>query len=182
MRVTGGTFSGRRVECPRGVIRPAMDRMRESVFAILGNLHGLTFLDLFSGSGVVGLEAISRGAAHATLVEADKKKRITLEKNTSFLAERVTISMMPAEIFIKKNQAQYDIVFLDPPFAYKKKEKLIKALLTHNLIAEDGLVLLHYPGEDNLKEDNLLHEAPGLSMADHREYGRSKVLFLKKGK
>jgi 16S rRNA (guanine966-N2)-methyltransferase len=182
MRITGGAYSGRRVECPRGVIRPAMDRMRESVFAILGDLEGLSFLDLFSGSGVVALEALSRRAAHAVLVEADKKKRASIEKNTSFLDERITLYMMPVETFIKKHKGQYDIVFLDPPFAYKKKETLIQALLTHNLIAEGGLVLLHYPGEDKLKANNLLDAPPTLTIVDHREYGRSEVLFLKKGK
>jgi 16S rRNA (guanine966-N2)-methyltransferase len=61
MRITGGEYRGRIVKCPPGVIRPAMDRMRESLFSILGNLEGKSFLDIFSGSGVVGLEAASRG-------------------------------------------------------------------------------------------------------------------------
>ena len=62
MRITGGTLCGRRIEMPDGIIRPAMDRMRESVFAILGDLSGRSFLDIFSGSGIIALEAASRGA------------------------------------------------------------------------------------------------------------------------
>ena len=69
MRVTGGRYRGRTVKCPKGVIRPAMDRMRESLFNILGNISGESFLDLFSGSGVVGIEAASRGAEPVVLVE-----------------------------------------------------------------------------------------------------------------
>ncbi len=71
MRITGGTIRGRRVVCPPGVIRPAMDRMRESMFSILGPLDGFSFLDLFTGSGLVGLEAWSRGARPVVLVEKD---------------------------------------------------------------------------------------------------------------
>ena len=63
MRITGGLYRGRGIKCPPGVIRPAMDRMRESLFAVLGNITGCSFLDLFSGSGIVGIEAASRGAA-----------------------------------------------------------------------------------------------------------------------
>jgi 16S rRNA (guanine966-N2)-methyltransferase len=62
MRVTGGIYRGRIVKCPKGVIRPAMDRMRESMFSVLGYMDGLSFLDVFSGSGMIGIEAASRGA------------------------------------------------------------------------------------------------------------------------
>ena len=74
MRITGGELRGRSIKCPDGVIRPAMDRMRESLFAILGDLSGKSFLDLFSGSGTIAIEAVSRGASHVELVEKDKIK------------------------------------------------------------------------------------------------------------
>ena len=72
MRVTGGRYRGRTIKCPKGVIRPAMDRMRESLFNILGNISGESFLDLFSGSGAVGIDAASRGAEPVLLVEKDR--------------------------------------------------------------------------------------------------------------
>ncbi len=75
MRVTGGMYRGRRIDCPPGDIRPAMDRMRVSLFAVLGDLSGTSFLDLFSGSGVIGVEAASRGAAPVVLVERDARYR-----------------------------------------------------------------------------------------------------------
>ena len=74
MRITGGKLKGRNIKCPDGVIRPAMDRMRESVFAILGDLSGKSWLDLFSGSGTIAIEAVSRGATHVELCEKDKIK------------------------------------------------------------------------------------------------------------
>ena len=83
MRITGGTLKGRTIPVPPGVIRPAMDRMRESVFAVLGDLSGSSFLDLFSGSGIIILEAASRGAVYLEAVEADRIKWKTLISNVS---------------------------------------------------------------------------------------------------
>ena len=82
MRITGGIYRGRRITCPPGIIRPAMERMRESLFSILGDISGVPFLDLFSGSGLVGIEAASRGAEPVHLVELDRNKRETILKNT----------------------------------------------------------------------------------------------------
>jgi 16S rRNA (guanine966-N2)-methyltransferase len=81
MRVTGGIYRGRQVACPPGIIRPSMDRMRVSLFSILGDLSGCSFLDLYSGSGVLGIEAASRGADPVLLVEMDRRKRETILKN-----------------------------------------------------------------------------------------------------
>ena len=89
MRITGGRYCGRKVIIPTGEleIRPAMDRMRESLFSILGPLDGASFCDLFSGSGCVGLEAASRGATTVHLVEMDRAKREVMEKNISWAKE-----------------------------------------------------------------------------------------------
>ena len=78
MRITGGELKGRIIKCPDGIIRPAMDRMRESVFAVLGPLNGASFLDLFSGSGTIAIEAVSRGAGSVELVEKDRIKTQTV--------------------------------------------------------------------------------------------------------
>ena len=86
MRITGGTLKNRQVQCPKGIIRPAMDRMRESLFAILGDLGGKSFLDLFTGSGMCGLEAYSRGAYPVVLVEKDKDKFPILLKNAALFS------------------------------------------------------------------------------------------------
>ena len=113
MRITGGRYSGRRITCPPGVIRPAMDRMRESVFAILGPLDGVSFLDLFSGSGVVGIEAASRGASRVVLVERDRKKRSAMEENARIVWDEagdapveLSIRSMPAERVLDGPSAQ----------------------------------------------------------------------------
>ena len=115
MRITGGKLKGRIIKCPDGVIRPAMDRMRESVFSILGNLEGKSFLDLFSGSGTIAIEAVSRGASHVELCEKDKIKINTVLENVSIAENEVGIKIqchfMPVEYFIKRCKASFDFIF-----------------------------------------------------------------------
>ena len=110
MRITGGKYCRRNVVCPPGVIRPAMDRMRESLFSILGDLSGCSFLDLFSGSGCVAIEAASRGAEPIHLVEMDRGKKETIEKNLSFVEEEKHLYMMDAMRYITTSVIRYDII------------------------------------------------------------------------
>ncbi|MFW6289083.1 MAG: 16S rRNA (guanine(966)-N(2))-methyltransferase RsmD [Spirochaetota bacterium] len=178
MRITGGTLLGRRVRVPPGVIRPAMDRMRESLFSILGPLDGFSFLDLFCGSGIMTLEAISRGATRATLVERDHAKRavivenLELAKDTACPSPRLFVS--PVESFVAREKATYDIVYLDPPFAYRHKADLLGRIARAGLLDEDGVLLIHYP-----REDDLPSEIGSLAMSDERHYGRSTVRFFR---
>jgi 16S rRNA (guanine966-N2)-methyltransferase len=177
MRVTGGKYRGRVVEVPKGglEIRPAMDRMRESVFAALGDLAGLSFLDLFSGSGVIALEAASRGAIPVACVEKDPAKFAVLLRNASIASERIDCRSMPVERFILRNKASYSIVFCDPPFPYRYRAQLLASLASFPSAAPGGLVLMHFPREDPLPDS-----MPSLGLEDEREYGRSIVRFYRK--
>jgi len=172
MRVTGGKYRSRRVNCPPGVIRPAMDRMRESVFSILGDLSGMAFLDLFSGSGIIGIEAASRGAISVTMVEKDRRKIPVLKANTGFVEEKIEIICLPAERFLRQNTRQYDLIFADPPFNMKAKDALISTIGEKNALKENGSIIIHYPAEDTLPDtiDEML-------LYDKRQYGRSIVGF-----
>lgn len=172
MRITGGSYRGRTVQCPPGNLRPAMDRMRESVFAVLGDLEGLSFLDLFSGSGVVGIEAASRGADPVCFVERDRKKTTVLRHNVAFVKEAVRIVTMPAERFIRSGAGSFDLVFLDPPFAYRNKSRLLSLLGGSERVRANGVILIHYPAEDTLPK-----EVSSLTRTDERRYGRSHVAF-----
>ena len=104
-------------------IRPAMDRMRESVFAVLGDLTGLSFLDLFSGSGIIALEASSRGASPVACVEKDPGKFMLLLRNVSIAENRIECRSMPVERFLLRNKASFSVVFLDPPFSLSLSER-----------------------------------------------------------
>ena len=175
MRITGGFYKGRTILCPPGVIRPAMDRMRESLFAILGDLSGTSFLDLYSGSGVVGIEAASRGAEPVVFVEKDPGKRRTLLANTSFLTQAREIHIMPAERFVARRAGRFDTVFLDPPFGQKGTEELVGMLAGRGVLAPGGLLLAHLPREQLLPE-----QVAGFRLADRRDYGRSVLLFYRR--
>ncbi|HOX91371.1 MAG TPA: 16S rRNA (guanine(966)-N(2))-methyltransferase RsmD [Spirochaetales bacterium] len=176
LRVTGGLYKGRLIEVPKGPweIRPAMDRMRESVFGILGNLAGMSFLDLFSGSGIIALEAASRGAEHVECVERDRAKLPTLIRNMSVADQRIACHAVPVERFLKRCERSYDIVFADPPFPYEFKAQLLAMVAEQQVVAPGGLFIIHYPSE------NILPESAGtLTLSDEREYGRSCVRFYK---
>lgn len=177
MRVTGGKYCGKTVKVEHGSleIRPAMDRMRESVFGVLGDLTGLSFLDLFSGSGILGLEAASRGAAPVACVEKDPDKFATLIQNVSVAEERIECHSMPVERFLLRNRHAFSIVFCDPPFPYKFRLELLGRLSASPTAADRGLVLIHFP-----RGDRLPHSVDRLSLEDERDYGRSIVRFYRK--
>ena len=176
MRITGGKYAGRSVDVAKGglEIRPAMDRMRESVFAALGDLAGLSFLDLFAGSGIIALEAASRGASPVACVEKDPGKFACLLHNVSISEDRIECKSIPVERFLSRNKTPFSIVFLDPPFPYRFRAKLLSDLASGMTAAPGGLVLMHFPAED---PPSALGE---LRLVDEREYGRSRVRFYRK--
>ena len=173
MRITGGTLKGRKISVPAGIIRPSMDKMRESVFACLGDISGLSFLDIFSGSGIIALEAASRGASCIEAVEQDKLKHKTLLDNVSISPCRINCRFMPAELYIKRAKNNFDIIFLDPPFPYKYKWELIENICVSFLVINGSRILIHRPREDYQKR-----EIQYLEKKDSREYGRSVVDFF----
>ncbi len=170
MRITGGRYAGTTFAVPPGEIRPAMDRMRESLFASLGSLEGANALDLFAGSGSLSLEAASRGAAAVTAVEKDRKKMAILKENLSLVATPVTVVPWPAERFVMMGRGQFDVVFLDPPFRYPHKSDLLGRLAGSRLLSPGATVVLHSPKEDPL--EGLPKE---LSLVTTNRYGRSVV-------
>ncbi|MDR0475938.1 MAG: RsmD family RNA methyltransferase [Treponema sp.] len=174
MRVTGGLLKGRRVEVPPGIIRPSMDRMRESVFAVLGDLSGLSFLDIFSGSGIIALEAASRGAQYIEAVEADPLKRKILLQNAAMSPVRINCRFIPAELYIKRSKREFDIVFMDPPFKYQFKQELLQNLAASPILSNETIVLIHRPKNERPPEP-----FSNLEKSESREYGHSIVDFYK---
>ena len=152
-----------------------MDRMRESMFSILGVIEGLAFLDLFSGSGLVGIEAASRGAKPVVLVERDRRKFSVIRENMGIVESEIRLAGTSAESFLKKASPEaFDIVYLDPPFDYPDKDKLVSLVGESGVLRPRGLCLIHYPREDDLPE-----AAGGLEEADTRRYGRSLLRFYR---
>jgi len=179
MRITGGRYRGRIVACPPGEIRPAMDRMRESMFSILGSLDGLSFLDLFAGSGIMALEALSRGASSAVLVEKDLGKRKTILENLKIAAASpnddtasVKLIIQTVEQFLHTGIFRFDVVHLDPPFPMPDKARLLELSEKAGQPALRGTLMIHYSSEDMLPE-----EIGSLRLYDKRIYGRSHLAF-----
>lgn len=176
MRITGGKLKGRTIKCPDGVIRPAMDRMRESVFAILGDLAGKSWLDLFSGSGTIAIEAVSRGATHVELCEKDKIKVKTVLDNVSItekeMGVKINCHFMAVELFLKRCKGNFDYIFFDPPFPYKFHEQLVEEAGQRELLNQGGFIMVHRPEEHFMPD-----EIGNLKRVDQRIYGRSIVDF-----
>jgi 16S rRNA (guanine(966)-N(2))-methyltransferase RsmD len=174
VRITGGSYRGRTITCPKGVIRPAMDRMRESLFSILGNIADESFLDLFSGSGCVGIEAASRGAQPVVLVEKDFKKKTVIQKNMSIAEEDISLRMMSAEKYMSICKKTFDLVYMDPPFPMGDKIKLIEKASSTGILEPEGRLIIHYPSEEKWPD-----KIGDFTVYDRRAYGRSILLFFK---
>jgi 16S rRNA (guanine(966)-N(2))-methyltransferase RsmD len=149
--------------------------MRESLFSILGDLQGVSFLDLFSGTGVLGIEAASRGAEPVLLVERDPRKKAVIQKNISFVETRIELQVLPAERFLRVNQWPWDIVFLDPPFGMNDKGAILDSACTPSHLAAGGLAIMHLHTAEKLAT-----ERDGILLVDRRTYGQSLLLFFRR--
>jgi 16S rRNA (guanine966-N2)-methyltransferase len=117
MRVVAGSFKGRRLQAPRGArTRPTSDRVREAVFSLLGDVGGARALDLYAGSGALGIEALSRGAASVTFVERDARAAAALRRNLETVGAEAEVRRQDAIRFLASASGTYDLVFVDPPY------------------------------------------------------------------
>jgi 16S rRNA (guanine966-N2)-methyltransferase len=117
VRVVAGAFKGRRLHAPAGSrTRPTADRVREAVFSILGPVEGLSVLDLFAGSGALGIEALSRGAASATFVERDPRAVAAIRRNLEALGVEAPVHRRDALAFLRSGAGPFELVFVDPPY------------------------------------------------------------------
>lgn len=172
MRVISGFLGGRTFESPHGHrTHPMAEKVRGAIFGVLGDIKGLTVLDAFAGSGALAIEAISRGAASATLIEVDKGAHTIIDKNIESLGidERTTTIRAFANAWSTRHQDQlFDLILLDPPYDTLPFRDL-KAMPRH--LAEGGTLVLSWPG----KADTYPFE--GLEIVQHKNYGDSQLIF-----
>jgi 16S rRNA (guanine966-N2)-methyltransferase len=172
MRIVGGTWGGRRIEAPPGRdTRPTTDRVREAwMSAVAPELPDANVLDLFAGSGALGLEALSRGAARVTFVEKAPAALRILERNIADLAprpDRVTVVRADAIQFILKLQPfEFDIAFADPPYEKGLAARLVEMFTRTNFTRL--LCIEHAPGE----------KLPVMAPVRQRRYGDTVLTFL----
>lgn len=177
LRVTGGTLGGRRLRAPRGGVRPSADRVREATFARLGDLAGAAVLDLYAGSGVLGVEAISRGAASVVFVERAPGSLSVLRANVELLGlgpvARIERGDAPRTVRrLGRSGQRFDLVLLDPPYAGDELGRALEALVASGVLARGAMVVV---------ESGRRHPVPevaGLAPLDERRYGDTVITRL----
>ena len=162
MRIIAGKYRGRKLKSPPGAdTRPTSDRLRETLFNILApRIEGARFLDLCAGTGAVGLEALSRGAEHATFVDKSKKMCALIEANASALEidqQQADIVTAEAAEYLRrrarKSDVSFDIIFIDPPYAADYGEVLLYVgLHARTMLVEDGVVIVEHFKKRDLGE------------------------------
>lgn len=182
VRVIAGSARGRKLKSVDALgVRPTTDRLKESLFSTLGpGVRGKRVLDLYAGSGGLGIEALSRGAEHATFVEADQEAAAMIEANlaTTGLGDRAEVVRHKAERFADGsrfgNRGVFDVVLADPPYETGVPTKVLEALATSGRLAEDAMVVLEVSSRLENPEPPV-----GYRLLDARKYGDSKLLYLK---
>jgi len=149
MRVIAGEAKGRRLKSPRGTdTRPTSDKVKEALFSILGNrIVDARMLDLFAGTGAIGIEALSRGAARVDFVESDRAMVDILEKNLTACGfqARAETHRTDAFKFLKQSHGPYNLIFADPPYHAWHLKKLLPAVERGDMISPGGLLIVeHY--------------------------------------
>jgi 16S rRNA (guanine966-N2)-methyltransferase len=172
VRIIAGSRKGHRIDAPKGhETRPTSDRVREAAFMLAGPVDGASVLDLFAGSGAMGLEALSRGAERATFVESDPRAAAAIQKNLEKLrltgARIVRSEATRALVAETAAGAKYDLVLVDPPYADYEQLQPTLARYLPTLLAEDGLVLVE-------TSERVQPDLP-LELLKSRRYGSVRV-------
>jgi len=182
MRISGGEAKGRLIRIPAGGrVRPTTDRVRESLFNILPTVAETSFLDLFAGSGIVGMEALSRGAAHAVFVEKDLRVADALKARISGFgftgrAEVMSVPVHKALEILRRNGKRFDIIFADPPYNEGLAVETLHFLGEGELIAPAGVLVMQHSARETTGE----LQAVSLLLTDKRQYGETVLSFFRK--
>ncbi len=180
MRVVGGIKKGRRLASFKGrSIRPTSDKVREAVFNILPREFPFRkVLDLFAGTGAMGIEALSRGADEAVFVDKDEASAGLTRKNIEACgldqaARVIKKDALDAVRYLSKRGEKFDLIFIDPPYESALVEKTLLAIDRENILAADGLLVA-----ETSRRAPVGVEPPGLERVDERRYGDTLVYFF----
>ncbi len=178
MRIITGLYKGRVLKTVRDLsVRPATERVRQTLFNMLANridFDGITVLDMFAGSGSLGFEALSRGAARVTFVEESEEAVEFLEENARMLGceDAVEILQMDAMGLLSARHGTYDLVFADPPYSYEHTEKIPGLLFEHSMIKPGGYLLIEHASDLRFESTPLYAAGP------EKKFGRTLVTFF----
>ena len=175
MRIISGKYKGKKLEgFDIEGTRPTMDRIKESLFGIIQNhIKDSKVLDLFSGSGSLGIEAISNGCKSCYFVDNNKIAIETIKKNTTYIKEEIIIlkkDYIEALNYFKENNITFDIIFLDPPYKLNLINKSIELIENYNLLNKNGIIICEYVQEQFSSNYNLIKE---------KKYGSKSIRIYK---
>lgn len=184
MRIVSGTARGTKLYTLEGLTtRPTLDRVKESLFNIIQNdVQDSVFLDVFSGSGAIGLEAASRGAKKVILCDKSKEAINIINKNIekTHLSKKVELYNLDYEILLKtKINENVDIVYIDPPYDSDFAIKSVDIFINQNLVNEDSKIIIETDNENQILDKLKKRQ---IEIIDKRKYGRAVLIFLKIGK
>ena len=177
MRVIAGKAKGARLKSPGMGTRPMTDRMKEALFSSLGEIEGVKVLDLYAGSGALGLEALSRGGTKATFVENARDAIVKLEENiqTTGLKRKSEVVWADVKATLERGSSKrYDLIFVDPPYGVSVPavRSDLESIVMGGFLSDDGRVGVHRPQ----KESQL--KPLGLKLVWEREFGQARVLIF----
>ena len=180
MRVIAGRAKGTRLKVPKRLTRPSTDRLREALFSILGpRLPDARVLDLFAGSGALGIEALSRGAGSAVFVESNRNASMVIEENlekAGFREAAGAATLLSRDVFavLRTQSAPFDLIFADPPYASTGSWRVLSGLVTEDLLEADARVVVEHA------RGNPLPPVQGLEREEERRYGETVVTRLRR--
>jgi 16S rRNA (guanine966-N2)-methyltransferase len=178
VRIIAGEWRGRPIEAPPGsATRPTADRVRETLFSMLasrlGSFEDLRVADLFAGSGALGFEALSRGAAGATFVETDHAASAAIKRNAARLGAAERVRVLAGSALALPRSEPFDLIFADPPYAAGSGSDAVRAVVAADWLAHGGWMSVETSRRDAVDPDGLAIEA-------EREVGRARITLLRR--
>ncbi len=179
MRVISGCARGHKLKAPKGLTtRPTTDRIKESLFNILApDIYGCRFLDLFSGSGAIGIEALSRGAEKAVFVDSDKNSLSVIKDNIRAVkldnnAEVLGCDVRAAVMRLSRDRASFDIIFMDAPYGKGYTQQTLTYIAEAKILAPDGYIVAEISSGEEIPSPE------GLELKRIKDYKTTKMVFF----
>jgi len=178
LRVISGSARGKKLLCDEGLnIRPTLDRIKESVFNMIAfNIPDSKVLDLFSGSGALGIEALSRGAGFTVFVDKSQKAISVTRENlkATHLSDNSLVVNSDSLEFLMTTDKKFDIIFIDPPYESYLYEHSLEVIKEKGILNKDGLIVLEYDTEITPE-----FNTSGFEIIKDKKYGRVKIIIMK---
>ena len=184
MRIISGTARGLKLDSLKGndITRPTLDRVKESLFNILHTkISDSIVLDLFAGSGALGIECASRGAKKVTFCDKDRKAIAVIKQNVKKARVEQKVEIIQGDFKdCLAGKEKYDIIFLDPPYATNLAIEALQQIIEKSCLTQEGIVVIETDDEERIEKE-IEKLSPTVDVYDRRKYGRVKLIFVRKG-